>query len=264
MATGGKPGAAEVAYSWLMLPVYAWQGLGVRRRTHRLSPPKNEGNYAIAGEGKPLRLFVVGDSSAAGVGVARLESSFAGFLPRFLNELSSRPVYTRVLGMNSATAGHIRDYALPHVEPRQFDYIALNIGTNDAKNFHTARRFRREFGTLLYALGARFPGATVVWSGVLDLQTVPALPSPLSQILGIRSRLIDRTGRVLCGERGAVAAPPEWRPVPENFSNDGFHASEAGYREWACGIARFILALEHARPGPAEREPMDKERAMDL
>jgi lysophospholipase L1-like esterase len=251
MATRGKPGLVEIAYSWLMFPAYVWQGYGVRRQTHRLVPPHNGGNYSIEGKGKPLRLFVIGDSSAAGVGVATLEQSFAGFLPRFINELSGRAVHTRVVGMNSATAGNIRDYALPHVEPRQFDYIALNIGTNDAKNFHAVRRFYREFGSLLYALGARFPGATVVWSGVLDLETVPALPSPLNRILGIRSRLIDHTGRVLCRERGAVAPLPDWRPVPENFSEDGFHASEAGYREWARGIAKFILTMEDAGAVPA-------------
>jgi lysophospholipase L1-like esterase len=246
-----RPGPAEIAYSWLMLPAYLWQGYGVRRRTLRMSPPQNSGNYAISGEGRPLHLLVIGDSSAAGTGVAAIEQSFAGFLPRFLNEISGRPVRTRVVGMNSATAGHLRDFALPHIEPRQFDYVALNIGTNDAKNFHPARRFYREFGSLLYALAARFPGATIVWSGVLDLETVPSPPGPLNRILGIRSRLIDHTGRVLCRERGAVAPQPEWRPVPENFSEDGFHASEAGYREWAFGIANFILRLENADPKSA-------------
>jgi lysophospholipase L1-like esterase len=250
MTTSGKPGPAEIAYSWLMLPAYLWQGYGVRRRTTRMTPPQNIGNYSLAGEGKPLHLLVIGDSSAAGTGVTTIEQSFAGFLPRFLNEISGRPVRTRVVGMNSATAVHIRDFAIPHVEPRSFDYVALNVGTNDAKNFHAAPGFYREFGSLLYALGTRFPGATVVWSGVLDLETVPALPSPLNRILGIRSRLIDHTGRVLCRERGAVAPPPEWRPVPENFSADGFHASEAGYREWALAIANFILRLEDGVADP--------------
>jgi lysophospholipase L1-like esterase len=40
---------------------------------------------------------------------------------------------------------------------------------------------------------------------------------------------------------------PEWRPIPSNFSSDGFHASEAGYREWAGNLANFILELESAK-----------------
>ena len=246
MTLENKPRAGELAYSWFMLPAYVWQGLGVRRRTHRMPPPPNAGTYAYEGGGPVLNLLVLGDSSAAGVGVENISQSFAGYLPRFLNEKSGRSVNARIVGLNSATAAHLRDHAVPHIDQRDFDYIALNVGTNDAKNFHSGRRFCREFGTLLYALRSRFPGAKVVWSGVLDLEAVPALPSPLNRILGIRSRLIDHNGRILCLERGALAPTPKWRPVPENFSSDGFHASEAGYKEWADAIADYILSLETA------------------
>jgi lysophospholipase L1-like esterase len=237
----------ELAYSWLMLPVYVWQGLGVRRANRRMLPPPNCGNYQFRGRGEALKLLVIGDSSAAGVGVDTIEQSFAFLLPRYVNERSGRSVKLRIAGMNSATSVQIRDHVVAHVEPRDFDYVALNIGTNDAKNFHRGSQFRKDFGTLLYALRARFPSAVIIWSGVLDLGAVPALPSPLNRILGIRSRLIDYHGKILCAERGALAPEPEWRPIPSNFSSDGFHASEAGYREWAGNLANFILELESAK-----------------
>jgi lysophospholipase L1-like esterase len=239
-----RPSRIETFATWFALPVYVWQGLAVRRRTHRLSPPHNAGIYSFDGEGKPLRILVLGDSSAAGVGVDRIEDSFAHHLPRMLAERSGRPVTARIAGMNSATAAQIRDFVVPHLEDREIDWIALNIGTNDAKNFHSGRRFCKDFGTLLYALRARFPAARILWSGVLDLATVPALPSPLNRILGVRSRLIDHNGRILCQERGALAPPPSWVPHPENFSSDGFHASARGYREWAEQAAAFILDRE--------------------
>ena len=239
------PSRFEIALSWLGLPVYVWQGLGVRRRTHRMAPPPNPGWRQWAGSGKPLRLLVIGDSSAAGVGVATIEESFAGQLPRLLNERCRRPVSVLITGMNSATSGQIRDHVVPHIEPRDFDYIALNIGTNDAKNFHRGNRFCAEFGTLLYAMRARFPGATIIWAGVLDMAHVPALPWPLNRILGIRARLIDTNGKRLCRERGVLAPEPEWRIIRENFSADGFHASAAGYREWAENLATYILELEN-------------------
>jgi lysophospholipase L1-like esterase len=239
-----KPSPAAALATWLALPVYVWQGLGVRRRTHRMAPPPNAGAYSFDGKGEPLRLLVIGDSSAAGVGVDSIDKCFAGLLPRLLNELTGRPVSVRIAGMNSATSAHIRDHVVPHIEPRDFDYIALNIGTNDAKNFHTKSRFKRDFGTLIYALKARFPAAAIIWSGVLDMRDVPALPAPLNRILSIRSRLIDDMGRVLCHERGALAPEPEWRPVVENFSADGFHASEAGYHEWAKNMAAYIAEIE--------------------
>jgi len=243
--------------TWFALPVYVWQGLGVRRRTGRMAPPPNAGTYEHAGRGTGLSVLVIGDSSAAGVGVEAIEDCFAGQFPRLLAQETGRPVAARIAGMNSATSGQIRDFVVPHVEPRDFDYIALNIGTNDAKNFHSGRRFKRDFGTLIYALRARFPAATIIWSGVLDMERVPALPSPLNRILGIRSRLIDDIGRTLCRERGALAPESEWRIVPENFSADGFHASEAGYREWAHNMALYVAGLEQARQPAAPRLSSD-------
>lgn len=231
-----------------MLPVYVWQGLGVRRRTHRMPPPPHNGVYRFKGKGKngqtPLKILVIGDSSAAGVGVDEIEKSFAWRLPHHISGRTGRPVELRIAGMNSATAAHIRDHVVPNIEPRDFDYVALNIGTNDAKNFHTGRRFCADFGTLIYAMRARFPAASIIWSGVLDMENVPALPTPLNRILGIRSRLVDYNGRVLCRERGALAPQPEWRVIEENFSEDGFHASAAGYDEWASNLADYVIELE--------------------
>lgn len=209
-----------------------------------MKPPPNLGVYEFPGSGKELDLLVIGDSSAAGVGVDSIEQCFAYLLPQNLNQHSQRPVRVRIAGINSAVAVQIRDYVVPHIEHQHFDYIALNIGINDAKNFHRGNQFCRDFGTLVYALRTRFPQATIIWSGVLDLQSVPALPSPLNWILGVRSRLLDHNGRILCHERGALAPEPEWRPLPENFSTDRFHASEAGYREWAENMSGFILELE--------------------
>ncbi|MCU0790492.1 MAG: SGNH/GDSL hydrolase family protein [Nitratireductor sp.] len=242
--TKPHPTGLEALATWLALPVYVWQGLGVRRRTSRMPPPESSSELSFAGRGAPLRLLVLGDSSAAGVGVSHVSQSFAGMLPQFLSERSGRPVIARIAGMNSATSGQIRDHAVPHIEPRDFQYIALNIGTNDAKNFHSARRFKKDFGTLLYALRARFPHAVIIWSGVIDLEACPALPQPLGRILGIRSRIIDRKGKLLCIERGALAPVSKWRAIRENFSEDGFHASEKGYREWADAMAGYILSLE--------------------
>lgn len=240
------PTRFQALATWLALPVYVWQGLAVRRRTRRMTPPENRGWYRHEGKGDPFRLLLVGDSSAAGVGVDAIAKSLGGILPAELARRTGRPVDILVAGMNSATAADIRDHVVPHIGERNFTHVVLNIGANDAKNFHSGRRFCADFGTLLYALKARFPAATIVWSGVLDFEGAPALPSPLNRILGVRSRIIDACGRKLCRERGALAPDPEWRVVRENFSADGFHASEAGYREWAQNLAAFLLDREAA------------------
>lgn len=238
------PTHGEIILSYLAFPIYVWQGLKVRRKTERKSPPDTDGFLNSAGKGGKIEILLIGDSSAAGVGVDRIEHSLGGQLLRELSERTGKTISIRIAGMNSATSGQLRDYVVPHLEQRHYDFICLNIGVNDAKNFHTGRAFCRSFGTLLYALKARFPAARIIWAGIIDMEKIPALPSPLNRILGVRSRLLNRNGQILCGERGALSPEPEWRIVRENFSSDGFHASEKGYREWATNLAIYICELD--------------------
>ena len=197
----------------------------------------------IAGKGDPIRLLMIGDSSIAGVGVDDFADCVAGRTPHLLAQKTGRAVTSRTSGNNSATAGQIRDHVLPNLERSIYDVIVVSIGVNDAKNFHSGRRFCKEFGTLIYALRARFPEATIIWSGIIDLGNIPALPAPLARILSIRSRILDHAGKTLCNERGALAPDSNWQPLPENFSIDGFHCSASGYKMWAEELAGYIAAL---------------------
>lgn len=244
----------EILYSWIMFPVYAWQGSKVRANTPRMDPPITTGVVSLKSTFKTtektktqkqeLRILLIGDSSAAGVGVDTIEQSLGGHLCRLLHDTTKLNVSVRIAGNNSATANQLRDYVVPHIEHEHFDFIALNVGTNDAKNFHRGSTFCKNFGTLLYALKSKFPAAQIIWSGIIDLEELEMLPKPLNKILGIRSRILNHNGQILCAERGALApGNKEWKVITENFSKDGFHASSLGYERWAQGIADYIISL---------------------
>lgn len=231
--------------SWLGLPIYVWQGLGVRRRSTRMLPAKGPVRHRIAGTGAPLQLLVLGDSSSAGVGVGLSEEGLAAQLASRMAKLTGRPVVWRSAGFNSATSRQIRDHVLPNLSPDPWTHIVLTVGTNDAKNFHSASRFKKEFGGLLYALRAKWPEARVIWSPVLEMTRVPALPPLLGQILELRAVLLNEMGERLCAERGAVAATRLPITDPQaGFAIDGFHASAAGYGAWAEHLLPFVMAEE--------------------
>ncbi|MBO6539765.1 MAG: SGNH/GDSL hydrolase family protein [Rhizobiaceae bacterium] len=240
---------SKALLSWLAFPVYVWQGVGVRLRTARLLPPEGPVTGKLPGKGEPLRLLVLGDSSAATVGAERTEEGLAGQLAARIGKATGRPVVWRAAGFNSATSGQLRDFVVPNLAHNEWDLIVLSVGTNDAKNFHTVPRFKREFGGLLYALNAKFPHADIVWSPVLDMQLVPALPAQLGRLLEIRAGLINRMGVRLCQERGAL--PASRLPVLDSsgFSSDGFHASAIGYGAWADHIWNLMAELPSIQGG---------------
>ena len=231
----------KLLLTWLGLPVYIWQGVGVRLRTERLLPPEGPGTGRLKGKGEAIRLLTLGDSSAAGIGVEKTEDNLGGHLSRMLNEKSGCPVSWRTAGFNSATCGQIRDHVVPNLVREDWTHIALSVGTNDVKNFHTLSHFKRDFGGLIYALTARFPHSRIYWSPVLDMRKVPALPYPMNALLELRARAFNRLGKKLCAERGAIAVPRLPEVAPEGFSRDGFHAGPAGYEYWAGHLADEML-----------------------
>lgn len=228
--------------TWLAFPVYVWQGLAVRRRTTRMLPAQGPVLREVPGRAPALALLVLGDSSAASVGIEKSDSGLAAQLARLMAERTGRAVRWRAAGFNSATSGQIRDHVLPNLSADPWTHIVLTVGTNDTKNFHSVPRFKKEFGGLLYALRAKWPEARVAWSPVLEFTRAPAMPLLLGKILEIRAREMNRMGMRLCNERGAVAAPrlPIVDPTA-GFAPDGFHASEIGYRAWAEHMLDVVL-----------------------
>jgi lysophospholipase L1-like esterase len=228
--------------SWLALPVYIWQGVGVRRRTERLVPAAGPVMHRIDGGAPEIALLVLGDSSAASVGIEMTDNGVAAQLSALVAAQTGQAVRWRAAGFNSATSGQIRDHVLPNLAAEPWTHIVLSLGTNDMKNFHAVPRFKKEFGGLLYGLRAKWPEARIVWSPVVDMTLVPALPPLLGSILEIRAGLINAMGERLCRERGAIAATRLPIEDPKlGFSSDGFHASEAGYKAWAEHLLPFVL-----------------------
>jgi lysophospholipase L1-like esterase len=236
-------------FTWLGFPIYVWQGLGVRRRTERMLPAQGPVLHRIDGIEPAVSLLVLGDSSAASVGIGHSENGLAAQLSELISARTGRAVNWRAAGFSSATAGQLRDHVLPNLSADPWTHIVLCVGTNDTKNFHTVSRFKKEFGGLLYALRAKWPEARVVWSPVVEFTRVPALPPLLGSLLEIRAKAMNRLGERLCHERGAV--PATRLPIPDpqtGFATDGFHASEAGYRAWAEHLVELVLDGETLEP----------------
>lgn len=237
--------------SWFLVPLALSKGLGVRKTTPRLPPPRGRAMGQVGNGKAEIRLLIIGDSSAAGVGADRIEDTLGPQLATMLCKATGKPVTWRNAGANSAIAAQVRDHVIPNIEERDFTHVIVTIGTNDAKNFVTRSAFKKGFGGLLYAVHARWPEAKVYWSPVVAMPDVPALPSSLGFILGLRAQIINAMGAQLCRERNATALDPLPVGGPEGFAIDGFHANALGYKHWAQHIARFI---QDETPAPSSSQ----------
>lgn len=220
--------------SWLAFPYYAYVGTRLRDSVMRLSPAQGPRSGQV-GKGKAaIRILSIGDSSAAAVGIEHTSGALAPQLAQMVADRDKVAVSWHISGHNSATCGPLTEVVVPNL-PANLDptHILLQIGMNDLKNWHTGKRFYREFGRLLYAVRARFPDAKIFWSQGVDITAVPAMPNLLARIANLRRVIINERGTQLCVERGAVAITPLPGVTAEGFCPDGFHAGERGYHGWA-------------------------------
>lgn len=206
------------------LPVLLAQGTRVRRRTPRLADAEGIEGTAGTGEG-PLRLVMLGDSVAAGVGLAHHDESLVGHLARALAVRDGRPVVWRVLAQTGATAS----LALGLVDEgvlAEADVVAVSIGVNDTKDLHSDKRWRGDLALLLDAVLDAAPRADVLLLGIPPMEVFPALPSPLAELLGARSRRLDRIGAEVAASRPRVRRLELDLPDAQGaFASDGFHPS---------------------------------------
>ena len=110
-----------------LAPLLIAQALYVRRVTPRLPEPAGE-RAGSSGSGKAIRLLILGDSAAAGVGVSTQGEALTGQL------ISALGSDFRVTWTLMAQTGHAAEEVLANLEkvpPEIFDVVVTSVGVND-------------------------------------------------------------------------------------------------------------------------------------
>ncbi|HEX6686415.1 MAG TPA: SGNH/GDSL hydrolase family protein [Candidatus Limnocylindrales bacterium] len=216
----------------LLMPVVAAQGIWVRSRL-RLADPATGSTRGVAGDGMgwPVRLGVVGDSTAAGCGVGTHEEGFTACLAWQIAARRGRHVTWEVAGQFGATSRRVRHRVLPRLQG-DFDVAVVLAGGNDVLTGRGPAEWEENLSAIVANLAAR--SKQVVVPGIPPFALFPSLPSPLRGYLGERAAAFDEVSRKVClGESRAVWVGTTGTPSPEFFSHDRFHPSASGYRQWA-------------------------------
>ena len=240
--------ALGLAAALPLAPELLWQGRRVRRDTPKL-PEAAGPREGLAGAdriGRPLRLLIVGDSSAAGVGAAVQDEALSGRLVGRLDEALRRPLAWRLVARTGATT---RDaLALLEAAPEGvFDVAVVALGVNDVTALRPASRWLGDVERLHRRLHARHRVRRVLWSGLPPMHRFPALPQPLRGVMGLHARGLDAALARWCAVRPA-GAPPRATHVPlppmtdaSLVASDGFHPGPGAYAVWADALAPHVL-----------------------
>ncbi len=226
-------------------------------------PPDSTGWYGQDRGGPAVKVVLLGDSSAAGYGVERVEQTPGARLASGIAEAADRRTYLASFAHVGAQTrdldGQI-DRALP-VEP---DVAVILVGANDVTHSRRPSESVRLLGAAVRRL--RETGTEVVVGTCPDLGTIEPIAAPLKQVARLWSRRLAAAQTIVTVEAGgrtvslASVLGPEFAESPALFFGpDRFHPSAAGY----AGLASVLLPSVLAAVGVVPFEELVPEPARD-
>lgn len=201
----------------------------------------------------PLRLTLLGDAGALGVGVDTVDATLGGQLADLLTTGSGpagAPPRRRVELASVAVAGsRSRDLAtqvsraLVGASP---DVAVILIGAGDVTGLHRSGEAAAHLGAAVRRL--RDAGVEVVVGTCPDLGAVRAFAPPLRQLLGWQGRRLARAQAAAVHAAGgdvvdlAAETGTVFRTDHASLCFDRFHPSADGYRVWAHALYPAVAA----------------------
>ncbi|WP_321788909.1 SGNH/GDSL hydrolase family protein [Paraburkholderia sp. J94] len=228
----------------MLAPLLAIQGVYTRRVTPKLPEPPGP-REGRAGQGSVLKLLIVGDSAAAGVGVEHQHNALAGQLVAAL--APQFELHWKVIAQTGYTTRDVLR-RLEHEPGQAFDLVVLSLGVNDVTSAVRTGKWLAQQRDLLALLQQRFLAQHVIVNGVPPMERFTALAQPLRAILGARAHRFNASlASVVDQWPGCELVRPTLPSGREALADDGFHPGRSAYREWARHLAERIAAWERGR-----------------
>jgi lysophospholipase L1-like esterase len=264
---GGGIGLAGAAAVGLLLPEVqmARRRVGNGAHPHVPNAAGLYGNdYDPLGE-PPLRLTMLGDSTAAGQGVHRAGQTPGALLASGLAAVAERPVEFRNVASPGARSDDLdRQVALALSDSsRRPDICVIMIGANDVTHRMPPTTSVRHLSAAVRRL--RTAGAEVVVGTCPDLGTIEPVQQPLRWLARRASRQLAAAQTIGVVEQGGRTVSlgdllgPEFAANPrELFGPDYYHPSAEGYATAAMAVLPTVCAALSLWPADEERPDVSR------
>jgi lysophospholipase L1-like esterase len=207
-------------------------GLNLRTKVGEQSAPK-------------LRLVMLGDSGALGVGVENVADTVGGQLAALL--ATDRRVELSSVGVSGSRSSDLATQVARALLGQRPDVAVILVGSNDVIGLRSPGEAATHLSAAVRRL--REVGVEVVVGTCPDLGAARAIAQPLRQVVAFWGRRVARAQiRAVHGAGGSVVdlaaeTGPVFRADPNTLCSDRYHPSADGYRVWAYAL---LPAVAHA------------------
>jgi lysophospholipase L1-like esterase len=223
-----------------MSPILLMQAIWVRAKVIKL-PEASGPRSGSQGEGKTIKLLILGDSAAAGVGVYQQTEALSGQLSAQL--AMQYHVNWQLIATSGLTSSQVCT-AVNTLSPQSFDFVVLSVGVNDVTHLTAAKVWQDNLNTLLTLLSTKF-SAQVLITHIPPMHLFTGIPQPLRFWLGKRAqRLNQLMATAVDNHQQSRLLNLTITVLPENLAEDGIHPSKLTYQQWGQQAAHQIIRLK--------------------
>lgn len=220
----------------ILSPILIIQGIWTRKTTLRLPEPDGV-RFGKEGEGGSIRLLILGDSAAAGVGVSTQKLALSG---QVISRLSTKYSVQWELDAKNGRTTQDTITILLNKEPDVFDTVLISLGVNDVTSRVSAADWIEQCSQLVDILQNKFSVKRIIWSDLPKMEKFTAMPQPLRWAIGerknyLRTALVNwieqKAGVELLEFPDVFNSPTE--KIEDWIASDGYHPGEKVYALWA-------------------------------
>lgn len=216
--------------------------------------PQAEGDSGIVGNNckESKQILIIGESTMAGVGSHKHETSFAGTLAEELSAKLKVQIHWKVYAKRGLTVNQITKQIIPSITENRVDLIIIGVGGNDTFALRSPIRWSKHIKKLTSILQNQY-NVPIVFLNMPPIKDFPAFSYPLKVSLGtlteiLRKSLYDfvsRSPEIFFNHK--VIKMKDWLEKYEQLNqsdlfSDGVHPSEITYQLWAKDFANYLIS----------------------
>ncbi|MEM6378086.1 MAG: SGNH/GDSL hydrolase family protein [Bacteroidota bacterium] len=235
------------------LPLLYFQGKALYKRIPRLpdaSAPKGE--VSASKDIPALRLLILGESTMAGLGVARHEDGFAGHFARQMSDWLKRPVKWKVNAVSGFTAKQVTAQILPKLKKEPVDLIVVGLGGNDTFELNRPHLWQQDVREFIQTIREDYPKQLIVFLNLPPVASFPAFTPLMRWALGnwvrylaaaIEETVAGYPNVYFSSEEVSLEYMERRLGITEHrgdFFSDGVHPSGYTYELWAADFCKFL------------------------
>lgn len=224
-----------------LFPALLIQGNRVKKNTIRLSEAEGARD-GITGQGQTLTLLILGDSAAAGVGVAHQNDALLGAVVSALQH--QYQVHWRLEAQSGDTTSQVIQKTQKMVN-QKYDVVVTSVGVNDVTRLMSARTWIKQQQQFYQLIQAKFQPELIIATGVPPMHLFPALPNPLSWLFGQYAKQMNLQLEKMVSKQKDMQwieyDIQKYQSMNLEMAKDGFHPSKEIYQIWGKEVADRIL-----------------------